>query len=407
MMKKDDSRKEVIAMTKRLYYVSPSTVNWTTTITSIKKEHNDYLITLAETAFYPEGGGQPSDLGTIDGIKVIDVFEEDGEVYHRLPALPNYSTVNCQIDWHRRLDHTQQHSGQHLLSAVCIELFDAHTVSFHLGKETVTIDLNISHLSAQQLKAIEERVNELIYRNVPVKTYFVSKEEARNLPFRKFPDIEEPIRVVEMQGIDISACCGTHVSQTGEIGIIKLLKTEKHRGLTRLHFKCGTRALADYSNAHNIVTKMAQHLGTNRETLLDKIVKLEEENKLLHKELEHLKGELHDFEADKLIQNHHHSLIVQVYDNKTMKDLQAIAQRITAKQDKVVILATALENRLVAAKSAAFPFHIGQLFKEQQAHFHGKGGGNERQAQMTFTNSTDLTAFMNSLQTEIERLIIK
>lgn len=406
MMKRDDSRKEVVTMTKKLYYVSPSTVNWTTTITSIKKENNDYLITLAETAFYPEGGGQPSDSGTIDGIKVIDVFEEDGEVYHRLPALPDYSSVSCQIDWHRRLDHTQQHSGQHLLSAVCIELFDVHTVSFHLGKETVTIDLNISHLSEQQLKSIEERANELIYCNVPVKTYFISKEKAISLPFRKFPDIEEPIRVVEMEGVDTSACCGTHVSRTGEIGIIKLLKTEKHRGLTRLHFKCGIRAFADYSSAHNIVTKIAQHLGTNRETLFDKIIKLEEENKLLLKELEHLKGELHDFEADKLIRNHH-SLVVQVYENKTLKDLQAIAQRITAKQDKVVILATTLENRLVAAKSAAFTFHMGQLFKEQQAHFHGKGGGNERQAQMTFTNSTDLTAFMVSLQTEIERLINK
>jgi alanyl-tRNA synthetase len=392
-------------MTKKLYYLSPSTTSWTTTITSIKKENEDYIITLAETAFYPEGGGQPSDSGTIDGIKVIDVFEANGEVYHRLPALPNYSIVSCQIDWHRRLDHTQQHSGQHLLSAVCIDLFNADTVSFHLGKDTVTIDLAVANLSQHQLNAIEERVNELIYRNIPVKTYFVTKEEAMTLSLRKLPDVREPIRVVEMQGIDISACCGTHVSRTGEIGMIKLLKTEKHRGLIRLHFKCGIRALADYSRLLEIVTKAAQHLWTNRETLFDKIVKLEEENKFYLRELEQLKGELYNLEADKLLQNSHRSLIVQVYENKTIKELQAIANRIVAKQEKIAVLATTLENRLVAAKSAAFALHLGQLLKELQTRFNGKGGGNERQALLTFTNSADLIACMDSLKTEIESMI--
>lgn len=203
-------------MTEKWYYTSPTTSEWTTTITSAKKDGDTYIITLSETAFYPEGGGQPCDNGVIAGIPVLEVFEKNEEVYHRLPSLPAASTVRCQIDMARRLDHTQQHSGQHLLSAVCIELFDAHTVGFHMGSEVVTIDLNVPSLSEEALTAIENRANELIYANIPVETYYVTKEEARQLPFRKLPKIEGNIRVVEIKGIDVSACCGTHVSRTGK-----------------------------------------------------------------------------------------------------------------------------------------------------------------------------------------------
>jgi alanyl-tRNA synthetase len=392
-------------MTSKLFYIYPTITNWTTSITSVQEQNGYFLVTLRETAFYPEGGGQPSDNGTIDGIQVTEVFEQNGQIYHKIPILPSDHIVKCQIDSSLRLDHTQQHSGQHLLSAVCIELLNAETVSFHLGTDTVTIDLAVESLSQSQLVAIEERVNHYIYANVPVKTYFVSQEESKSLPFRKLLDIQEPIRVVEMEGIDLSACCGTHVARTGEIGIIKLLKTEKHRGLTRLHFKCGKRALEDYHHSHMTITKLAHHFGTNKDMLLNRLVRLEEEHKLLVKEMENLKQQLYDFEAERLLANAKNSMIINVYKDKTIKDLQAIANRIVAKENKIVILASILENRLVTIKNEAFKFHVGQLFKEQQTRFNGKGGGNERQAQITFINSDDLTAFMNWLEKEIERLI--
>nr|WP_233414523.1 DHHA1 domain-containing protein [Anoxybacillus caldiproteolyticus] len=392
-------------VTTKLYYTSPSTTEWMTTITSCREDGDTYIVTLAETAFYPEGGGQPSDKGMIEDIPVIDVFEQNGEVYHRLPSLPSTSTIHCQIDADRRLDHTQQHSGQHLLSAVCIDLFDAHTVSFHLGSDIVTIDLNIPSLSEQELMAIEDRVNELIYANIPVKTYYVSKEEAHTIPFRKLPDVDGEIRVVEIKGVDVSACCGTHVARTGEIGMIKLLKTERHRGMTRLSFKCGKRALDDYRASHTILTNISQQFGTNREMLFDVLCKLESENKELQKQLQQLKQVIYGSEAQTSAQQAENiPVVVRLYEQYTMKDLQAIANEIVTRYNKTAILATTTEHRLVMVKSPSLSLHVGQLFKQQLEAMNGKGGGNERQAQATFSTIEDVHAFMHWLETEVMRV---
>ncbi|WP_027410650.1 alanyl-tRNA editing protein [Anoxybacteroides tepidamans] len=393
-------------MSIKLYYTSPSTTNWVTTVTSQQKEGNTYIVTLAETAFYPEGGGQPSDSGTIEGIRVIDVFEKNGEVYHRLATPVASSTVRCEIDGRRRLDHTQQHSGQHLLSAVCIDLFDAHTVGFHLGNDAVTIDLNIPSLSDEQLLAIEDRVNELIYANIPVETYYVSKEDAAALPFRKLPEVEGEIRVVEMKGVDLSVCCGTHVSITGEIGIIKLLKTEKHRGMTRLFFKCGQRALHDYRSSHTTLTTIAQHFATNRDMLANVLYKLEAENKELQKQLQQLKQTLFRIEAEKMAQQSHAApFVLKVYDDLTLKDLQMLANEIALQHHKTAILATTVENRLVIVKSPTLNLHIGNWLKQQLQSANGKGGGNERQAQVAFPSNIELFSFINELQAEKQLML--
>ena len=238
-------------MTKKLYYTAPDVDVWTTTVTSVRQDGETYIVTLTETAFYPEGGGQPSDAGTIAGLPVLDVFDENGEVYHRLPAHPGMGAVSCVLDRKRRRDHTQQHSGQHVLSAVLVEQLGAETVGFHLGREVVTIDITAGALTEADMLAVENRANELIYANLPVETYWVTPEEAERMPFRKRPDVQGSVRVVEMKGIDLSACCGTHVKRTGEIGVIKLLKAERHRGMTRLSFLCGGRAL---DRANGIIT---------------------------------------------------------------------------------------------------------------------------------------------------------
>jgi alanyl-tRNA synthetase len=391
-------------MTVKLYYTSPATNEWTTTITSAREDGDTYIVTLAETAFYPEGGGQPSDCGTIDGMRVLEVFEENEEVYHRLPSLPKTPTVHCQIDAARRLDHTQQHSGQHLLSAVCIELFDAHTVGFHMGTDMVTIDLNVPSLSEQALTAIENRANELIYANIPVETYYVTKEEAHTIPFRKLPDIEGNIRVVEIKGVDVSACCGTHVSRTGEIGIIKLLKTERHRGMTRLSFVCGKRALDDYRISHRILTTVSQQFGTNRDMLLDVLAKWEAEKKELQKQLQKCKEVMYDIEAEKAAQQAG-KVIIRIYEKYTLKDLQAIANKIANHYHKTAVLATLLEHRIVIVKAPSLSLHAGQWLKQKLEAVNGKGGGSDRQAQASFSSLHDMHAFIRLLETEITKVI--
>ncbi|WP_077617943.1 alanyl-tRNA editing protein [Bacillus sinesaloumensis] len=389
-------------MTKKLYYENPYLTNWTTTVTKTIEKDNFYFVTLKETAFYPEGGGQPSDSGLIDTIRVLDVFQKDGEVYHKLPHPLEKETVECQIDWELRYDHMQQHTGQHLLSAICIDEYDAHTSSFHLGKDNVTIDLSVPEFSDEQLKHIENQVNKEIFANRDINTYFVTKEQAGTLPLRKMPEVEgNEIRIVEIDGIDTSACAGTHVSRTGELGIMKLLKTEKSKGNTRVSFIFGGRALKDYQTTHTILTSLATQHSTNREGLAEKIAKIEIENKHYQKEIEELKEKLNQFLAQELIQTHEGSIISKSFEDKSLKELQGIAKQIHEATNQCVIFTTTHENKLLISHSGSFPVQCGQLFKQELKSYNGKGGGNNTTAQAAFSNSKDMEAFRDFLETTV------
>ncbi|MCH1625668.1 alanyl-tRNA editing protein [Ferdinandcohnia quinoae] len=377
----------------KLYYSSPYLSSWATKVKDIFQKDQEFIVTLEETAFYPEGGGQPADTGYINDIEVIDVYSENGEVYHKLPHPPLSNEVQCQLDWNRRLDHMQQHTGQHILSAVCIDLFDAHTSSFHLGKEIVSIDLSIPELTESQLLQIEQQVNQYIYENHDITTFFVTKEELSSLPLRKQPDIDEDIRIVQIGNIDTSACAGTHVSKTGELGILKLLKTEKSKGNTRVYFKCGWRALHDYQETHTVLTAVAANYSTNREGLLDKITKLDNEIKQLQKQIDTLKTENNHFIANELIKNHKEKIIKQEYPDKTLKELQGISSHLTELTSSPILLITLLENKLLLTHNGSMSIHCGQLFKEELSRFNGKGGGNKNSAQASFQNVNELEAF--------------
>lgn len=389
-------------MTKKLYYENPYLTNWTTSVTNIIKKDEFCLITLEQTAFYPEGGGQPSDTGLIDNIKVLDVYQEAGEVYHKLPHPPENTNVECQIDWELRYDHMQQHTGQHLLSAICIEEYDAHTSSFHLGKDTVSIDLSVPDFSNDQLLHIEKQVNKAIYENREIRTYFVSKEQANTLPLRKMPDVEgDEMRIVEIDGIDTSACAGTHVSRTGELGLMKLLKTEKSKGNTRVYFIFGGRALQDYQETHNILTTLANQHSTNREGLIEKITKIETENKQYQREIEELKEKMNQFLAQELIQSHNELIIIQNFEDKSLKELQGIARQINVASNQCVIFTTTLENKLLISHNGSIPVQCGQLFKQELKNFNGKGGGNNTTAQAAFETASDLESFKSFLESKI------
>ncbi|NDI35689.1 alanyl-tRNA editing protein [Chengkuizengella sediminis] len=380
-------------MSNKLYYSNPFLKMWETNIKEMNERNNQYIIQLEETAFYPEGGGQPADKGTINGIKVLDVQERNGAIYHTLDELPEGDLLKCEIDWKRRFEHMQHHTGQHLLSAVCIELYDAHTVSFHLGVDTVTIDLNVQHLSKEQLDHIEHQTNLYIYENRPVKTYMVGKEDLSKLPLRKTPEVDEAIRIVEIDDIDTSACCGTHVESTGQIGMIKILKTEKHRGGIRLYFKCGYRALADYDATHQVLMSVGAKLNTNRDTLLARLEQIEQDQKQLQKQLIETKEKLFSSLAEQLINEKNDHLIIQSFDEYNMKDLQLITKTIFSKSESIVLFRSNSEKRLLLAQSSGFSLDCGALFKEHLEQFNGKGGGSKVQAQAMFESDEKLVQF--------------
>lgn len=392
-------------MTEKLYYTQPYLKNWTTTVKEIIKKENDYLVTLNETAFYPEGGGQPADEGTIDGIEILDVFEENNEIYHKLPAPPRNMQVDCKLNWERRFDHMQQHTGQHLLSAVCIELYDAHTVSFHLGAETVTIDLDLPSLTDEQMFQIEQKVNDYIYQNIGIHTYFITKEQLASIPIRKLPNVTENIRIVQIGEIDYNACCGTHVTKLGELGLLKLIKTEKQKGNTRLYFKAGKRALIDYEKSHNVVTKLSHLFSSQRDDVVEKAAKMEEQNKQYEKEIETLKNEIFSYQAHDLIKEHDGNLLIKTFDQYTMKDLQTLTRHLfNLNNQLVLIMVSQLENRLLFTHNGVSSIHCGQIMKEALKELNAKGGGNDKQAQATFSDNLTLDALLNQLKEKIEDL---
>lgn len=378
-------------MTEKLYYSDPYLTKWKTVIKEVIEKEGYYLVTLNETAFYPEGGGQPADEGSIDGIQVLDVFEENNEVFHKLASLPLNQNVNCEINWERRFDHMQQHSGQHLLSAVCIELYDAHTVSFHLGSETVTIDLAVSSLSKEQMFQIEQKVNGYIYQNIGIDTYIVTKDQLTSLPIRKMPAVTENIRIVQMGMIDYNACCGTHVTKLGELGILKLIKTEKQKGNIRLHFKTGKRALHDYQQSHDVITTLSTMFSSNRDDISEKLTKMEQDHKQNGKEIESLKNEILSYKAIDYLKEHDGNLFVKKFDQYSIKDIQTLARHLFNLNNQLILIMVSLpEHRLLLTHSGISPLHCGKIMKDALIGLDAKGGGNEKQAQASFQNDSTL-----------------
>ena len=389
-------------MTKKLYYNSPYLHSWETTIKDITEKEEGIFLTLTETAFYPEGGGQPADVGTINGVNVLDVFTDGEEVIHKIERRLEESKVTCELDWKKRFDHMQQHSGQHLLSAICLQLFNAQTVSFHLGSDFVTIDLDILSLTEEQLQTIELEVNKQIYANRSIHSYFVTKEKLEELLLVKLPKVTENIRIVEIEGIEYNACGGTHVSRTGEIGIIKLFKTEKQKNGYRLFFKCGYRALADYSDALSVLSTIAGTFNTGRNNILDRFQKAEQEKKDLELQLKLIQEKLLTIESGELLAKAEADMIAVVFEDKSFKDLKSLAQKIKEEKEINLLLASISENKLLLNCNGEQEISCGKLFKEFLPIHNGKGGGNDCSAQAAFTTTEELLKFFHFVKSKIK-----
>lgn len=380
-------------MTKKLYYESAYIREWETRITrKLEREDGTYLV-MEETAFYPHGGGQPCDLGWIDNIPVLDVVQEEGEILHRVERLAEKEEVSCRLDWDRRFDHMQHHSGQHLLSAICLEVCQAETLSFHLGQDYATIDIARSDLSQAQLMMLELEINDQIYLNRKVTNYFVSREQAAALPLVKQPKVTDDIRIVEIEGIEYNACGGTHVSATGEIGMIKLLRAEKQKGHMRIYFKCGYRALNEFNAGMEILGSLSARFNTGKEEILDRIAKWDQEQKQLQADLNAVKAENDAYLAGKLLAERQGSLIKHVFADKPLKDMQNLAAKLTEETDDIVLFVSNADNKVVLAQGGKSGLACGAFFKQHLADYRGKGGGSEKMAQAGFATGEDAMAF--------------
>ncbi|GAJ98247.1 alanyl-tRNA editing protein [Geomicrobium sp. JCM 19055] len=305
-------------MTHKLYYDDAYLKEFEA---NVIKTTSDYIV-LDQTAFYPEGGGQPGDTGHLAGVGVYDTQEVDGEIRHYIKEPIERATVTGVIDWHRRFDHMQQHLGQHLLSATFDDVYGYKTIGFHLGKETVTIDLDIPSLQNEEMVHVERVVNSIVFENLDVETRFVTNDQLHHYPLRKAPTVDEQIRLVIVPEYDYNGCGGTHPLTTSEVGIIKLLKTEKVRKSVRLHFVCGLRAVQRW----NIETKKME----------EQFTELRRVNEDRSNQLEQAHEQLHHYEVREWVDGTH-SVIERVYENRSIKDLQLLAKLATQEQPTLTV----------------------------------------------------------------------
>ncbi|MBC7473499.1 MAG: alanyl-tRNA editing protein, partial [Candidatus Sericytochromatia bacterium] len=260
-------------MTEKLYYNEPHTLEFTANVTDIISYNNNYAIFLDKTYFYPTSGGQPFDTGYIGTAKIVDVFEKDGKVFHISESSLEKNSFPAKIDYYRRLEHLQHHTGQHLLSQAFIQIIKAPTISFHLGLETATIEIVIKDLNIEQVNEVEDLANNIIYENRKINVHYVDESEVNNLNLRKPPKKkgDQGVRIIEIENFDMSACGGTHAQSTGELGMIKIIGWEKYKGNIKVEFICGRRALLDY-RFKNIAIKNIANKFSTKDNQIEEII---------------------------------------------------------------------------------------------------------------------------------------
>ena len=279
-------------MREKLYDKDSYIKEFTATVVSCEEYFENFAIVLDKTAFFPEGGGQGSDRGFLDNAKVSDVQIKDGEIIHITDsALAVGGTVTGIIDFERRFDFMQQHSGEHIVSGVAHRLYGCENVGFHLGEDIVTLDFD-KPLTKEQILKIELESNKAVYENRKFYTYYPDKETLENLCYRSKKEIEGDIRIVEIEGVDMCACCAPHVKNSGEIGIIKLLGVESLRGGVRIELKCAKRALSDYNEKYENIKEISAKLCVKQKQTADAVLKLCEQISALKFEITSLKREI-------------------------------------------------------------------------------------------------------------------
>jgi alanyl-tRNA synthetase len=388
--------------TERLYYDDPYLKEFNAKILETLPYEGKFAIILDRTAFYPEGGGQPYDTGYLDDSKVLQVIENNGEILHIVDRQPQAKEVKGLINWARRFDLMQQHTGQHILSACFEKLLKGSTDSFHMGKDISSIEININSFSPNNAEELEGMANDIIYSNLPVTTSIVTNEELLLLPLRKMPKVTDNIRIVEIKEADFSPCGGTHVKATGEVGIIKIKNWEKCKGGIRFTFVCGGRALKDYSLDNSIIKILGDKLSVKDSDIIEAVNKVMLDLKQAEKQLSAATQELIHLEAENIIKKypmHGIRLVNRIFDNRSINDARLLAQYLTQMPGTIALLACRNEAaQVIFSRSEDINIDMNAIFKAVLPIIDGKGGGNSRTAQGGGSEIDSLDAFMNNAE---------
>ncbi len=374
-------------MTERLYYTEPYCGRFSARVVERLVWDGHVAVVLDRTAFYPTSGGQPADRGTLGGVEVLDVaLREDGAIVHVLAqALPE-DQVEGVLDWPRRFDHMQQHSGQHVLSAAFEKQLDADTVGFHLGAEVSTVDVAVAHLAPTAAAQVEELANQVVWEDRPVSARFVSPTELGTLPLRRAPTVTGPVRIVDIAGFDVNPCGGTHVAHTGEIGLIKIVRLDYRGDETRVEFLCGGRALHDYRVKNALVGQLSSLLTVGHRELEQAVQRLQSEARQLQQELRRARKQLLRSEAAELaetaVSHGPYRLAWRALAQRDPDEVRALAQDLAQRFGVVALLAGVGERtHLCFARAEGEGPDVAALLQEACAQLGGKGGGQPHIAQ--------------------------
>lgn len=362
----------------RLYYKDPYRTTFKANVIREGVEDGRPFAVLENTLFYPTGGGQPHDTGKLNGIRVTDVEEKDGEILHYVEKPLNALVVSGKIDWTRRHDHMQQHTGQHILTAAFIETAGCATVSFHLGSESVSIDLDTEHLIDEQLEAAEKRANEIIRENRAIETRWVTEGELDRNRLRKEIAVDGEIRLVIIPDYDYNGCGGTHPYSTGEVGQLKILGMERMRKKTRIHFVCGNRILDQLEKKNRILKEAVGMLSVPEENTTEAIRRLLDTNRALEKQLAEAEDRLLEMEARSLVTTG--PLVKASFKDRPIGVLQKLGRAAaTAREDAIVLLTVRNGGKLqfVAARGSEAKVSMKQVAAAALEATGGKGGGSE------------------------------
>ena len=368
--------------TERLYYNDPYLLEFDANVVETKPVGQRFGVILDKTAFYPTSGGQLHDLGTLNGVNLVDCVEEDesGRVVHVLEENISGDSVHGEIDRERRLDHMQQHSGQHVLSHAFAELFDWPTVSFHMGAVSCTIDLPAEFISPEQADKAVELANRIVLENRGVAVRYVAHENIAEVGLRKATERTGDIRIIDIAGYDRSACGGTHVRMTGEIGPILITGIERSKKQTRVEFMCGTRVLRYAQQANRTLAAISQTVSAAPFDTAAAVKILWNEHQAARKRIEDLESELIDHEAAQFpIVN---GVAVGIFQNRGIEKIKLLAAKICSRPGTVALLADEGDQlRVVFARSADSTVDAAALLKKTLDRFGGRGGGRPNLAQ--------------------------
>jgi alanyl-tRNA synthetase len=383
-------------MTERLYYDDAYLIRFSSRVVERLQWEGQPAVVLDRTAFYPTGGGQPHDTGILRGtrlpedVMVVDVVEReaDAAVIHVLAQPLGDEEVEGEVDWERRFDLMQQHTGQHILSAAFLGRFGANTVGFHLSDGYATIDLDRVPLSAEELAEAEALANTIVFENRRAAARFVSDEEVSSLPLRKPLAHRGPVRIVEIPDFDCSACGGTHVRATGELGLIKITRNERRGAETRVEFLCGRRALVDYGAKNSLLMDLAREFTVGHWEVADLVHRLADDLGEARRELRRTRDALLDSEATALWYQGSTVGPARIVQARlpwgTPDDLKHLAQRLVAHPQTVALLAAGeagSKGFFTFARSDDLDSHMGALVRQACEIIGGRGGGRPEFAQ--------------------------